>query len=157
MKPNTNLLLLLFLLLFSCENSDKNETLNKSNWLLGKWERKTVEGNLKEIWKPLNDSTFTGESYFIKGKDTLHFEKMLLQKNGADLVYISMIRGQNKEQSIRFKQNKEVEKQLVFENSTNDYPQKIAYSMLSKDRILIQISGIQQGKSKSDRFIMAKK
>ena len=64
---------------------------------------------------------------------------------------------QNKEQSIRFKQKKEVEKQLIFENLTNDYPQKITYSMLSKDRILIQISGIQQGKSTFDRFIMAKK
>lgn len=157
MTSKSLLLFLLILLISACKNSNKNETLKTTDWLLGKWERKTIEGDLKEIWTPLNDSTFTGESYYIKGKDTMHFEKMQLQKNGANLVYISMIRGQNKEQSIRFKQNKKVEKQLIFENLTNDYPQKITYSMLSKDRILIQISGIQQGKSTFDRFIMAKK
>ncbi len=149
--------LLALLLVFSCENSQKNDVLKKSNWLIGKWERKSVDGNLTEIWRLLNDSTYVGESYFIKAKDTLHFENIQLQQNGNDLVYISNIKGQNNNQSITFMQNKDVENPLVFENIANEYPKKIAYSMISKERIMIQISGIQQGKQSSDRFILAKK
>lgn len=152
-----SLLLFLFILLISaCENSNKNAILKTSNWLIGEWERNSVEGNLKEIWKPKNDSTFISESYFIKGKDTLHFEQIQLQQTDDDLVYISTIRGQNNDKPITFIQNKEEEKQLVFENLTNDYPQKITYSKISKDRIQIQISGIQQGKLSSDCYILAK-
>ncbi|WP_409209618.1 DUF6265 family protein [Flavobacterium sp.] len=156
MTSKSLLLFLLILLIFACENSNKNAILKKSNWLIGKWERNSAKGNLKEIWKPKNDSTFIGESYFIKGKDTLHFENIQIQQTAEDLAYISTIMGQNKDKPITFIQNKEEEKQLVFENLTNDYPQKITYSKISKDRIMIQISGIQQGKLSSDRYILKK-
>ncbi len=156
MTPKSILSLLLVLFIFSCENSTKNDAIKTSNWLIGKWERNTVNGNLKEIWKQSNDSTYIAESYFIKGKDTLHLEKIQLQQNGENLIYISNIRGQNNDQSITFFQNKEIEKQLFFENPKNDYPKKIGYSKISKDRILIEISGIQQGKQTFDRYTLAK-
>ena len=155
MIPKTFLLSLL-LAFSSCENSNKNDKIKLANWLIGKWERNSSEGNLIEIWKSKNDSTYNGESYFIKGKDSLHFEHIQLKQTGDNLVYVSNIRDQNNDQPITFKQNKEIKKQLVFENPTNDYPQKIEYSKISKDRIQIQISGIQQGKPSSDRYIMAK-
>jgi len=45
---------------------------------------------------------------------------------------------------------------LVFENPKHDYPQKISYSQIIKDSIVIQISGIQQGKSSSTKYSMKK-
>ena len=59
------------------ENNEK-EKIKASHWLLGTWENKSDDGNLKEIWTKANDSTFEGQSYYIKGKDTIHFETIQL-------------------------------------------------------------------------------
>lgn len=155
MKKAT-LILFTILSFTSCLKSNESSKIVGADWLLGKWERNSAEGNLIEIWKQSNDSSYLGESYFIKGKDSLHFEQIQLQQKGDDLMYIATIRGQNNDKPITYIQNKEEEKQLVFENPTNGYPRKIVYSKISKDRMQIQISGIQQGKPSSDRYTLKK-
>jgi hypothetical protein len=86
----------------------------------------------------------------------LHSEKIQLKQKGEDLFYISNIKGQNNDKPVTFKHNIEIVKQLVFENPTNDYPKKIIYSQLSKDRMIILISGIQQGKVSSIKYSLKK-
>jgi len=151
-------ILILILTFASCKKSDSNEKdkIKAAHWLLGNWENNSVDGNLSETWKKVNDSLFIGESYFIKGKDTLHFEKIQMKQKGENLFYISTIRGQNSDKPVTFKHNDTIAKQLVFENPKNDFPQKISYSQITKDSIIIQISGIQQGKPSSERFSMKK-
>jgi phosphatidylserine/phosphatidylglycerophosphate/cardiolipin synthase-like enzyme len=146
----------LLLLLASCQKSKEVSKIVGKDWLLGQWENKSDEGNLLEIWKKANDSIYVGESYFIKEKDTLHSEKMELKQKGENLLYISIIKGQNKDKPVTFNHNIEIEKQLVFENSKNDYPRKIVYKRIAKDRILIEVSGIQQGKPSLTRYSMKK-
>ena len=151
------ILSLLILLIFaSCQKSKEVSKIVGNDWLLGKWENKSAEGNLLEIWKKVNDSLFIGESYFIKEKDTLHSEKMELKQKGENLFYISTIKGQNDDKPITFSHNIEIEKQLVFENSATDYPRKIVYKPFAKDHLLIEISGIQQDKPSSTRYSMKK-
>jgi hypothetical protein len=123
---------------------------------LGKWENTSENGNLSETWTKVSDSIFKGQSYFIKGKDTLHSEQIKLEQKGEALFYISTIRGQNNDEPIAFSQNDTIEKQLVFENSKNDFPQKISYIKITNDSIVIQISGIQQGKPSSAKYSMKK-
>jgi hypothetical protein len=123
---------------------------------LGKWENNSADGNLSETWKKVNDSLYDGESYFIKGKDTLHTEQIQLKQKGEDLLYISTIKGQNNDKPVTYRHNTALEKQLVFENPNNDYPQKIEYSQITKDSIVIAITGIQQGKRSSKYFSMKK-
>ena len=151
------ILSLLILVFFtSCQKSKEVSKIVGTDWLLGKWENKSDEGNLMEIWKKANDSLFIGESYFIKGKDTLHFEKIQMKQKGENLLYISTIKGQNNDKPVTFNHNVEIEKQLVFENPKNDYPRKIVYKPIAKDRIFIEVSGIQQDKPSSVRYSMKK-
>ena len=150
------LILILALTFTSCGKSKEFSKIVDADWLLGKWENNSKDGYLLETWKKVNDSVYDGESYFIKGKDTLHFEKIQMKQKGEELFYISTIKGQNNDKPITFKHNDSIEKQLVFENPKNDFPQKIAYSKITKDSIFIQISGIQQGKSSSERFSIKK-
>ena len=150
------LILILALTFTFCGKSKEVSKIVDADWLLGKWENNSKDGYLLETWKKVNDSVYDGESYFIKGKDTLHFEKIQIKQKGEELFYISTIKGQNNDKPITFKHNDSIEKQLVFENPKNDFPQKIAYSKITKDSIFIQISGIQQGKSSSERFSMKK-
>ena len=149
-------LILLLLAIVSCKNSEKDEKdkIKSANWLLGKWSTKTADGDLSEKWIQLNDSTFQGESFFIKGKDTLHSESIVLQQNGEELIYNATVKGQNENKAVAFNMTAGTEKQLVFENPKHDYPQKITYSLINKDSLVASISGVQLGKPSAEKFGM---
>lgn len=149
-------ILFLIIVFTSCLKSNEASKIVVADWLLGKWENKSEEGNLSETWTKVNDSTFQGLSYFIKGKDTLSFENIILQQNGEDLIYIPTVKGQNNDEPIAFKLTASTEKQLVFENPKHDYPQKIIYNQITKDSLVAEISGMQQGKPSSDKYPMKK-
>ncbi len=140
----------------SCQQSKNVSKIVGADWLIGKWENKSDDGYLLETWEKINDSLFDGKSYFIKGKDTLHSEKMQLKQKGEELFYISTIQGENNDKPITFKHNIEIEKKLVFENHKNEYPRKIVYQPFPKDHLLIEISGIQHDEPSSTRYSMKK-
>ena len=150
--------ILLLLALVSCKDSDANEKekIKAANWLLGNWENKAVDGTLTEYWKKVNDSTFQAQSYFVKEKDTLHFESITLQQKGEVLTYTATVVGQNDDKPVAFKLTTATEKQMVFENPKHDYPQKISYTQITPDSLVAKISGIQQGKPSSEQFSMKK-
>lgn len=151
-------LILVLLSFLSCKESDANEKekMKAANWILGNWENKTDEGTLTEAWSKVNDSTFQATSYFIKEKDTIHFETITMQQKGDVLNYCATIIGQNNDKAVAFKQTNETPKQLTFENLKHDYPQKITYVSKTSVDLVITISGIQQGKLTSEEFIMKK-
>ncbi|MFV8346870.1 DUF6265 family protein [Flavobacterium sp. ZB4P13] len=151
-------LLLLLLAIVSCKNSDssKNEKIKAASWLLGNWENKSGDGNLTENWKKVNDSTFEAQSYYIKEKDTLHFESIILQQKGEELIYTATVQGQNNDKPVAFKLTTATDKQVAFENLKHDYPQKISYTQITPDSLVAKISGIQQGKPSSESFSMKK-
>jgi Domain of unknown function (DUF6265) len=153
-------LLFLFLtissFLFSCTNSRKNEKIKTSEWLVGAWKNQSKEGIVTETWSKLNDSTLAASSFFIKEKDTLHFENIALTEKDGELVYETTIQGQNNDKPISFPLILETENELVFENLQNDYPQKISYQRKSKSAITISISGKQSKKIISEQFKMTK-
>ena len=155
MKKAT-LFFITILTLASCKKSNETSKIVGADWLLGKWENNSAEGNLSETWKKVNDSLYYGESYFIKGKDTLHAEQIQLEQKGENLFYISTIKVQNNNKPITFKHNTTVETQLVFENPNNEYPRKIGYSQITKDSIVIAITGIQQKKPSTEKYGMKK-
>jgi hypothetical protein len=144
------------LLLFSCTTTSKNEKLKATEWLIGQWENTSKEGVVTENWSKPNDSTLVAGSFFIKEKDTLHFEKIALKEKEGDLVYETTIQGQNNDKPISFPLILETENELVFENLQNDYPQKIKYQRNSKTTITIFISGTQTKKVVSEQFNMTK-
>jgi hypothetical protein len=151
-------LVLLLLAIVSCKKTESTEKdqIKSAKWLLGKWDAKTADGDLSESWKQLNDSTFQGESTFIKNKDTLHLESILLQQKGEDLFYNATVKGQNEDKAVAFKLTTKTEKQLVFENPKHDYPQKITYTLVTKDSLVASISGVQLGKPSAEKFGMKK-
>ncbi len=152
--------------IISCKNSNnKNITentitnfseLEKANWLIGEWQNNSPEGNATEVWEKENDSTFVGKSYFVIGKDTVSSESISLQQNGKDLFYIPTVKGQNNEQPVKFALTLSTNKQLVFENTKHDFPQKISYTQITKDSLLAEISGKMDGKQNSQKFSMTR-
>jgi hypothetical protein len=144
------------LLLFSCTTTSKNEKIKASEWLVGEWKNESKEGIVTENWSKTNDSTLVAGSFFVKEKDTLHFENSKLIEKDGELVYETIIQGQNNDKPIVFNLLSETENELVFENLQNDYPQKIKYQRNSKTAITISISGKQAKKFVSEQFKMTK-
>ncbi|MFN3968099.1 DUF6265 family protein [Flavobacterium sp.] len=148
------------LLFVSCQNKSANkfEKLEKMNWLVGQWENKTPEGLLTETWTKENDSTFSGQTYFIKNeKDTVHSESIVLTQSKDELIYRPTVKGQNNDEPVDFKLTTEVEYSFTFENPKHDYPQKITYKKVNDKALVATISGNQQGKQSSESYPMSKK
>lgn len=145
--------------LVSCQNKSelKFEKIKKMDWLVGSWEQKLPDGIITEIWTKENDSTFSGKSYFIKTKDTIHLENIVLTQQKDELLYIPTVNGQNNDEPTTFKMTSDVENTFSFENPAHDYPQKITYKKVSETNLVATISGKQQGKITEESYPMAKK
>ncbi|GGC93638.1 hypothetical protein GCM10011508_21100 [Flavobacterium lutivivi] len=147
------------LLLIACQNKSKNSyaLIDKMSWLEGSWENKLPEGTLTETWQKINDSTYSGQTLFIKEKDTIHFEEIVLSQKGETLFYTPTVKGQNNDEPIEFKLTNSNENEFIFENPKHDYPQKIAYKKLNANNLVATISGKQQGKPSSESYPMKRK
>ncbi|MFH7014851.1 DUF6265 family protein [Flavobacterium sp. FlaQc-47] len=152
-------LTLLLLAVVSCQKKEsvEKDKIKVADWLIGNWENKSPDGVLSENWIKLNDSTFSASSYFIKGKDTLHFENIVLAQKGETLTYFATVKGQNNDKPVAFPSTAESDKQLVFENRKHDYPQKITYTKGADNTLTAEISGKLDGKLSSEKFVMMKK
>lgn len=148
--------LALAIVLISCEKKENHEKdkIKLADWLIGNWENKMAQGRLSETWEKANDSTFNGKSYFIKDKDTLNNEVIMLTQKAETLFYIPTVEGQNNNQPVLFKMTKGTSKQLVFENPQHDFPQKITYTQINNDSLVAEISGIENGKPATESYPM---
>jgi hypothetical protein len=148
---------------FSCNNSNTIETksnefsaIENANWLIGEWQNTSSEGILTETWEKLNDSTYAGKSFFVIGKDTVSSETIRLEQHGKTLLYIPIVKNQNNEQPVSFALTSSTTKQIVFENPKHDFPQRISYTQTNKSALIAEISGVINGKKKSQSFPMQK-
>ncbi|MDA6070015.1 DUF6265 family protein [Flavobacterium sp. AC] len=152
-------LLMLLVTVISCQKKEsvEKDKIKIADWLIGNWENKSPDGVITESWTRLNDSSFTASSYFIKGKDTLHFETIVLAQKGETLTYFATVKGQNDDKPVAFPSTAESDKQLVFENPKHDYPQKITYTKGADNTLTAEISGKLDGKVSSEKFVLVKK
>jgi Domain of unknown function (DUF6265) len=153
MNKLTRIILLLGIGLFFYQDGF-GQRLSDAKWLLGVWEQKTPKRVIYETWKRDNDTCYSGKSYSLKEKDTIVLESVrLLQKSGT-LYYIPTVTNQNSGMPVAFKLVFSSPGQLVFENPTHDFPQKITYTIISSDSLLAEISGMLNDKQQSRKFPM---
>lgn len=170
MKQNTTLLaaITLTLAFTSCQKKETTATettpaskvfaqLNKASWLVGEWGNTSKEGVLTETWTTENDSTYTGKTYFITGKDTAFTETIQLMEKNNELHYMPTISDQNEGKQVTFLMTSATDKQLVFENKEHDFPQKITYNKITNDSIVAEIFGMKDGKESKESYPLEKK
>ena len=155
--------ILLIILLQSCNKYDAKgrlikeyEELNKAKFLLGDWEKTDSVGTLIENWKTENDSTLSGNSFFVINKDTIRRESIEMVQDKEYLLYTSTIIGENNDEPIPYQMTKSTDSLLVFENPKYNYPKKITYKLTGEKRVTATISGILKGKNSSESYQLAK-
>ena len=135
------------------KNNDAS-AIEQAHWLLGIWKSKTTDGDLTEIWKQMNDSTYLGVSYLIVKIDTVFYELISLEKKNKKWNYSVSVKNQNNEQPVSFEMTSITPNQLVFENPKHDFPSKITYTKITQDSMVAKISGILKGKEQTEYFPM---
>ena len=146
----------------SCKKYDLNgkeivyKELYKANWLLGNWQKTDSIGTLTESWKTENDSTFSGTSYFVINKDTIHSESLELMEDSEHLIYTAAVIGQNDDQPVPFQMTEIKDSLIIFTNPKSAFPRKIEYKLNKDDTILATISGKINKKESSESYLMSK-
>jgi hypothetical protein len=155
-------ILTLALVFTACKNETKEISktytqLEKVNWLLGEWGNTTKESDFTENWIKKSDSTFVGVSYVLVAKDTVFYETVVLEQKKDSLFYTVSVKDQNKEKPVSFYLTISSKNELVFENPKHDFPNKITYTQVTRDSLVAEISGIQNGKEAKEAFSMKRK
>lgn len=121
---------------FSC----KSQTLiSKFDNLTGTWK---IEGKeTYESWKKTNASSFKGTSYKLVNGEKKVTETLSIEENNDKVIYKATVPSQNQGQTIPFVLNTKNENLLSFENSEHDFPKKIQYKMITKDKLLVNVLG----------------
>lgn len=143
----------LCLLSFSFTNLKQQQAFTQLQELSGSWMMKTDKQTLFENWVIINSNEMHGKSYRINNNDTTLLEEVKLSGNHDKVLYIPVVKGENKDQPVSFKLISFANKQFVFENSTHDFPQRVIYHLIRKDSIHAWIEGKHNGKdARSDYY-----
>jgi len=142
-------------MLYAWKINYKNN-IQKAEWLIGTWENKTQKGSIYETWTKTRNNEFSGKSFSVKDKDTIVFENIRLVQENEKLFYIPTVKNQNDGLPIRFVAKTISENQLVFENPQHEFPQIIAYTKITSDSLIAEISGTKNGQNRRQTFPMKK-
>lgn len=149
------LLITQLLLLTQFAFSQSNPIPSIKKWIVGNWKTSLPKGYIIESWSKENDSTLKSISYIIKPNgDSILQEKVNLEYSNGNTFYIPVVNGQNDNQPVTFKLIKNQNNELVFENPEHDFPQRVAYKLISKNKILAWIEGKIKGEFKKKKFEM---
>lgn len=137
MKPKLIFQLALFLLIFfSCKSQSIIPSLNG---IEGTWK---VEGaETYEIWQKDTKNNYIGQSYKIKKGKKIVTETLAIKEKDSKVVYEATVLNQNQGQTISFTLNTMTENVISFENLEHDFPKKIQYKVITKDKLLIHLRG----------------
>ncbi len=95
-----------------------------------------------------------GISRTIEDGKTVEFEFMQIQEGaGGDLLFIAKPSGQP---HAMFKLIKGNAREVIFENPTHDFPQRVIYRLQGDGSLLGRIEGVSQGKEKAVDFPMTR-
>ena len=125
-------------------------TIDELAWLTGCWQSTGEARQTTEHWLKARGRMMLGISQTVDGGRTVEFEFMRIQQEEGGAVYLMATPSGQRE--ARFKLTKASAREIVFENPTHDFPQRISYKLEGKDSLVARISGTVKGKEKSDDF-----
>ena len=144
---------LILLLVFSLPAiAQTNSTaLGDLGWLAGCWETRNESRGLliTEMWmKPAGDAMI-GVGRTLKNGKLADYEFLRIVNDAGTISYISRPSANKEDTSFKLVRSSPTE--LVFENPTHDFPQRIIYK-LSGEKLTGRIEGTKDGKTRGVDF-----
>ena len=122
------------ILYYTCVSVEQNPILI----LAGEWKHEKKDQF--EIWE-VEGNTLKGYGYILKNGEQKITETLTLQHVNDQWVYTPTVPTQNEGRGIPFVLNTEIDSLLSFENPDHDFPQKVQYKVLDKDRLEVRVKG----------------
>ncbi len=112
--------------------------LNPIMILAGEWKHEKKDQF--EVWE-LDGNSLTGYAYIMKNGAKKITETLTLHNANGEWIYTPTVPTQNEGRGIPFILNTEVDSLLSFENLEHDFPKKVQYKVLDRDRLEVRVKG----------------
>ena len=121
-------------------------------WLAGCWESVGGEPGSGEQWTVPAGGTLLGVSRTVRNSKTVAYEFVQIRETEAGgIEYIARPSGQT---GATFLMVRMSEAEVVFENPTHDFPQRIVYRLRGEGNLEARIEGEVEGEAKTVDFPM---
>lgn len=149
------ILLISSIILFSCNNTEKSgvgiidrdllekEQIVKFDFqkLVGKWVDTNEKNTFTEEWILDEEKNLIGKGIEILKKDTVTIEDLFITFENGKSSFGAKIMDLNTDKIVWFNEIENSLDKIVFENKTNDFPQKIQYQLISDTEIKVLLEG----------------
>lgn len=126
---------------------------DKIGWMSGCWARTKAASVVEEQWMAPRGGTLMGMSRTTANGSVREYEHLRIFTSGDTLVYASTPSGQT---YTEFRSKLIGAREIVFENLTHDFPQRIGYKSVSRDSLLAYIEGPNGTTTRRINFPMAR-
>lgn len=121
--------------------------------MVGTWQMITPKGTLTETWKQVSDTVLSGIANFhdVRGEKTFS-EHLAIVARPTGTWYLATVPTQNAGQSVAFKANFMVSKEVTFVNYVHDFPKMITYRSKGDTVLTAVVAGDEHGRRRSEIF-----
>jgi hypothetical protein len=152
MKQFSAIALILLLSGFIPGTTGKSKIFKQLYALEGIWRMQTKEGAIHEVWRKVNKNYLRSTGFFVKDKDTIVTERVVLQNLAADIYYTSTVEEQHNKRPVSFTLTSSNGGIFIFENPKHDFPKRIVYELVNNDSLHAWIDGGPAGAAKRSDF-----
>lgn len=134
----------------AAETPTPKPTVAALAWLAGTWSFERNGRTVTERWTEPAGGMMIGTSQTIAKERTVEYEFVVLRADGeGNLLYVAKPSGQPE---ATFKLVRLTAREVMFENPTHDYPQRISYELKEDGTLLAAIDGAKNGKARRVEF-----
>jgi hypothetical protein len=144
-------LMILFTAATATTGQQAKGSINDLGWFGGCWEMIVTEKQLliTEQWMKPAGGLMIGSGRTVKGGKAVDYEFLRIVEDSDGIYYVAKPTA-NKDET-RFRMVKAVDNEVVFENPTHDFPQRVIYRR-NGEKLAARIEGTSNGKTRGIDF-----
>ena len=118
-------------------------------WLQGCWELREGDRLVEERWMPPRAGSMLGVGRTTRGSKLVEHEFIVLTERNGRLAYEAHPSGQA---ATTFMSQPVSGREVVFEDPTHDFPQRVGYKSTGPGQMLAWVEGTSGGKARRIEF-----
>jgi hypothetical protein len=145
----TRLIVLATLLAGVSSARAQTATIKDVAWLHGCWELREGDRMVEERWMPPRAGSMIGVGRTTRGDTLVEHEYIVLSERDGRLAYEAHPSGQA---TTTFMSKPISGREVVFEDPTHDFPQRVGYRSTGPGQLLAWVEGTVNGKARRIEF-----
>jgi len=119
------------------------------DWMTGCWVMERNGVKVEEHWSKPAGEVMLGYSRTVRPGKPTFYEQLRIEVREGQVSYVPIV---GKQGPIVFPLKKSTEREVVFENPTHDYPQRIAYTRVG-DELRAKTELLDEAKPRPQNFV----